>query len=276
MSAVTYRLMRPDRKLLRQIVHVDRLKRCPSTLHRPTEFITLHPNDSFDPKFERDDKLELPDYGPVIVEKSKERKEKEEILNTSIELNNFVDIPYVKNQPTWQRYENEFNKLISEDEAPNTHLRIPIVQKKVQRLLDQKARQSTPKAPEEIYDDEIEHHQREPQFYDAELEKPHPLRFAEFPEVVHEPIYKTELFHALKRVLHLYNNLPSETDVAPIKKTLTQILSTPNVSDNDRMKYFRKQVAKISDYNDLIDFLRNCLIHFVDVFRHEIEAEKRN
>jgi hypothetical protein len=52
--------------LLKQRVHVDRLKPCTSTRGVPTEFISLHESDSFDPVIEKEN-VE-PVYPPVIIE----------------------------------------------------------------------------------------------------------------------------------------------------------------------------------------------------------------
>lgn len=268
LSPVTYRLMRPDGKLLRQVVHVNRLKPCPSTLNRPNEFVTLHTNDSFDVDYERED-VELPGYGPIVDDTPTEVKNKQRILDAPIEDHvTFNDIPTVPNESTLQRYERKFQELIDADETPEVSRRIPIVGNKLAKL--QRQRNTT-------RDDTLtESEDPSPSFYDANRERPpQVMKLAEFDEEFYKPMHKIELFNSLYEAFIDFKNLPNSTPVAPIKKTLNLILSSPNVTDEDRIDYFRRQVAQIKSYMQLIEFLHNCLVHFVEVFRIEIAEEQR-
>jgi hypothetical protein len=262
LSPVNYRLMRPDGQLFKQKVHADRLKLCPSTIGIPTEFIDLHENDTFDPEIERNNAA-VPYQPPVITDESEQ--EREEIITTPMtatDIENFIDFP---RQSTIQRVNQELQRI--RDVADETERqRIPRLEKKLKKL----QHQSDARDKQQLRD-----HTSSPQlFYDRDVEKPRPVKFAEFDETFYEPMFKVDLYNALKEVFINFKNL-KDYDIGKVKESLKLILSSPNVKDETRIRHFRIQVKEIRNHDDLIEFLKDCLVHFVEVFRFEIHEEQK-
>lgn len=269
LSPATYRLQFPDGKLFRQIVNVDRLKPCPPTLGPPTEFVTLHENDTFDIAREQDT-LELPNYSPVIDEVTPEARERTRLLNE-------VETSQKPRQSSLQRYQEEYDRLLKQ-EPPNepvtnaklknksSRTRIEVVSNRLNKYKRQQERNKNLKdEPTDVA----------PRFYDRTKPKFESNGHNETePEFV-DPMHMKDLYTALKNVYALYHGLPSLTNISAAKKTLKLILSPPNIVENHRIEHFSKQIGALRSYDEFIDFLKNCFAHFTEIFSAEIARESK-
>jgi hypothetical protein len=274
LSPVTYRLVRPDGKLMRQIVNADRLKMCSSTFGPPTEFVSLHVNDTFDVANERED-VELPGYGPVIDEVTEEAKERLRLL-AEFE-------PTTKPaKSSMQRYQEEYDRPIKEeanksDVVPthaarhkNKHRRSRL--EVVSNRLNKYKRQANRNGRSRVHENDVT-----PHFYEQEtikLEPPPALSDDDEVEFV-EPVHMKELYAALKNVYQLFHHLPKTTPIAAIKKTIHGIFGPPHITENYRMQNFSEQIGRINSYDEFIEFIRSSLIHFTEVFDVEIGKESK-
>lgn len=260
LSPVNYRLIRPNGQLCKQKVHADRLKLCPSTIGIPTEFIDLHENDTFDPEIERNNAALH--YQPPVITNEPEQEREEIITTPATDRENFIDFP---KQSTIQRFNQELQRI--SDVADETERQcIPRLEKKLKKL----------QHPSDERDKRQQRdHSSSPQlFYDRDVEKPRPVKFAEFDETFYEPMFKVDLYNALKEVFINFKNL-KDYDIGKVKESLKLILSSPNVKDEARIRHFRIQVKEIRNHDDLIELLKDCLVHFVVVFLFEIHEEQQ-
>lgn len=264
LSPVTYRITRPDGKLIRQIVNADRLKMCSSTLGPPTEFVSLHVNDTFDLAKERED-IMLEGYGPVIDEMTEEAKERQRLLAETD--------PVVKpTKPSMQRYQEEYDRLIKEPQE------VVPEGKKVKKYKHQRSRLEVVGNRLNKYKRQAERKAKDttPRFYERETVKPtSTLSFNDEEVEFIEPMHKKDLYNALKNVYQLYHHLPPTTSIAAAKKMLHGIFESPFVTENYRIQSFSAQIRQISNYEEFIDFIKNCLVHFEEIFNVEIKAEQK-
>jgi hypothetical protein len=289
---VNYRLTKPDGTTLKQTVHVDRLKLCTSTLGSPTEFVSLHENDSFDPEVEKGFKNY--DEIPVIREETMQAE-----FDVPTTLENFIEIPSDRLK--------KLSGVENKDESVDTRSRElidkttdVIALKEMLKIYElKKLSEATKQYNSQIKRlkrriHEIEHplnyqeggeklnsteKEVEPQFH-SNTTPAQPLREmnydenAEFFENFTEPEFKKELYNALVDVYVQYRDKHPSTSIARVKKDLNVIFSSPNVTNGTRIKNFRNQLAALEDNSDLIEFLRACLLNFTDIFDEEISSER--
>ena len=117
--------------------------------------------------------------------------------------------------------------------------------------------------------------EKPPQFYtkDTPANSPDEIPHSEFIEAFDEPEYKKELYNALVDIYTQYRDRDPSMNVSPVKKELKTIFTSPNITNNHRIKHFSRQVTLIKNHTDLVEFLRSCLINFTKVFDAEIQAE---
>jgi len=63
-------------------------------------------------------------------------------------------------------------------------------------------------------------------------------------------------------------------NIAPVKKELKVIFSSPNITNGRRIKHFARQTTEIIDHKELIQFLRSTLLNFTKIFAEEISSEE--
>ena len=279
-STQVFRLMRPDGLYLKQYVHVARLKHCPATTGSPTEFITLHENDTFDPLIERMD-IDPPQWIPIIEDKPPE--EREEPLDDKIfYTGNFTDLPTL---PTLEKLNIRTKELRDErlklkqiadlDKRKNlqqVEQKEQTLKRKIQRLKQQSERNDRKKRGESYIDN---YENSSQQFLDLTTESPPLLEYKERTDDFHEPKYQKDLYEQLLNTYITYRDLP-HVNLNKVKEILRLIFSSPRIDDMTRIGHFYQQVKSIKSHDELIDFLYNCLSYFEQVFRIEIERDKKH
>jgi hypothetical protein len=277
---VNYTLEKPDGSILNQTVHVDRLKECPSTLAIPTEFVTLHEHDSFDPEVELHNKPFSPT--PVIREKITLT---EKVVPVAIK--DFIEIP--KNAKMNHLTEDQIEEIMI-DESEDVHgLSKLLTEYETKKLLEftkqfnprikqLKRRIHELKHPALIKGGEEEQDEGKPQFYsnDTPIRPPREIsdNTLEFVENFNEPEFKKDLYNALLETYVLYRDKNPAMNISPVKKDLKMIFTSPNITNSNRIKHFGSQVSKIGSHFDLIEFLRLCLLKFENVFVDELDSER--
>ncbi len=275
---VNYRLMKPDGTTLKQTVHVDRLKPCTSVLGTPKEFVSLHENDSFDPAVERGEKqyVELPVMREIT-------NQVEDIV--PVPDPNFVDIPMTDHEPILSD-SDIIRKIIDEsgnidqlealkasltkrrEEMNNNELK-PLIKDVKRRIHDihyPKVENKVESVKEKL-----------PQFYSENIAPNPPVEIpkSEFIETWNEPLHKKELYNALVDVYVQYRDKDPSLNIAPVKKELKNIFTSPNITGSNRIRNFARQITALKNHDEFIDFLRTCLANFEETFDVEIQDAQR-
>jgi hypothetical protein len=240
----------------------------------------LHENDTFDPEIERRD-VPLPEWIPVIEDKSPQ--EREEPIDFKVFYSgNFTDLPSL---PTIEKVNRQAKELREERLKMKQNIDIEerknlkqieekekSLQSKIQRLKRQSDRNDRKNRGESYIDD----YENSPQqFLDLTTELPPRVEYKERTEDFQPSQYQKELFEQLLDLYVTYRDLPL-ADLNKVKEILRLVFSSPRINDMMRIGHFYQQVKGIKNHDELVDFLYNCLSYFEQVFRIEIEQEKKH
>ncbi len=205
----------------------------------PTEFVSVHENDKFDWELEQSN-AELPQFIPVIVDQLTDIESRDdEIL-----------IENSQNQRLHNTREEFGNSMETDfkDGGNNNNNNVR-----------SKSRDPVP----QFYLTDEENR------IDAENTE---ITSKELIENWKEPEKLINLFRSLQDTyVSIRDKDPNSVKISQIKKSLGVILGWPNILDNNRLEYFRSELKSIATYQDLIQFLYDCLINFNAVFAHEIK-----
>ena len=230
LGPVNYKLMKPDGSILKQTVHVDRLKPCTSTLGTPQEFVSLHENDSFDPAVERGEAeyKELPVIREVKIETSN-------VIPTADP--NFIEIPMetekeIKDTDLIKQIVNDSNSVQDLNDL-ESHLKLKGEEENTKKfrpvLKDIRRRKFELKGMIEDDNNDVilpETEEKPPQFYtkDTPANSPDEIPNSEFIEAFDEPEYKKELYNALVDIYTQYRDRDPSMNVSPVKKRIKNYL----------------------------------------------------
>ena len=127
-------------------------------------------------------------------------------------------------------------------------------------------------------EEEEEKGEESPQFYSNSFPQKTDIQDTidnnEFFENFTKPTHKKELYNALLDIYVQYRDKSSSMNIAPVKKELKVIFSSPNITNGRWIKHFARQTTEIIDHKELIQFLRSTLLNFTKIFAEEISSEE--